>query len=410
MRKYLILLLFAMCPTICIQANHFPTSSYKSVKCIEHNDTSIYILKPEGLEVVNKITGKKTVYNMQTGYFMEQWRVYELQKNGTVGLNSLAIRPDTIWVGSNDGVLTSISDGKADTTMHYCNLSEYEGYDFIRPMGINSIVFDSKGTKVLGGENCINVIYPSGEEMSLTFPSIDYGTEIWQMVIDRYDNIWISSTTALSGNGLIKYHVGREIEVISNIKGGNPPFSGSYVKGLTVDSNGHLWIGGRHEDTLSVGKTQWRAKLLEYDGNTFTSHDVGVSAEVPLSIKSDNQGRVWFLPTEEINWKDYDVLEYSVGPLCCFDNGEIIRYSWSQDAGHCYCVDVDGDSVYIGTDNGVLVFSDGVFRWLNSDETGIIETPSRQHTSSSFFDLQGRRIQDDPQHGVYIRNGKKVMR
>lgn len=31
-------------------------------------------------------------------------------------------------------------------------------------------------------------------------------------------------------------------------------------------------------------------------------------------------------------------------------------------------------------------------------------------STSNLFDLQGRRIQGEPQHGVYIRNGKKIMK
>jgi hypothetical protein len=29
---------------------------------------------------------------------------------------------------------------------------------------------------------------------------------------------------------------------------------------------------------------------------------------------------------------------------------------------------------------------------------------------SPYFDLQGRRLNKEPMHGVYIRNGKKVVR
>ena len=43
------------------------------------------------------------------------------------------------------------------------------------------------------------------------------------------------------------------------------------------------------------------------------------------------------------------------------------------------------------------------------EPTFVRETISAS-TPSKFFDLQGRRIQGEPKHGVYIRNGKKVMR
>ena len=40
--------------------------------------------------------------------------------------------------------------------------------------------------------------------------------------------------------------------------------------------------------------------------------------------------------------------------------------------------------------------------------TGIISSPTTQHPSS-FYDLQGRRV-ENPQKGVYIVNGKKVIK
>lgn len=68
------------------------------------------------------------------------------------------------------------------------------------------------------------------------------------------------------------------------------------------------------------------------------------------------------------------------------------------------------DTIWVGSNNGVLVFCDGAFRWLNNDEAGISDASSPQNPQSATFDLQGRRIQGEPQHGVYIKEGKKVMK
>ena len=48
--------------------------------------------------------------------------------------------------------------------------------------------------------------------------------------------------------------------------------------------------------------------------------------------------------------------------------------------------------------------------WLNNDEAGISDASSPQNPQSATFDLQGRRIQGEPKHGVYIKEGKKVMK
>ena len=406
MRKYLLLALLIASTFIRLQARLYPVVTIHSVKCIEHNDTSIYVLRPDGLKVVNKLTGKITVYDMSTGYFEDQWRIKDMTRpNAWVGLNALAIRPDTIWVGSNDGVLTSITDGRADTTVHYVNHDENKVNDLIWPIGINSIVFDSNGTMVIGGDNCISVIYRSGEEQTLVFPSCDFGNEIWQMVVDQDDYIWIGSTEA-PGNSLMRYHVGGTLEVMGQ---DNQPFSSGNVQGMTFDNEGNLWFGSDHYDSINAEKSEWRAKLLKYDGNNYTSYDVGTSWEVPMSMKSDGQGRIWFLPQAPGDL-DKNIGGYSKGPLCCFDHGVITRYEWDVETGYCYCVDVDGDSVYIGTDNGVLVFSDGSFHWLCDTEAGVSEPIVNKSMSSQTYDLQGRPIQGSTKHGVYIQNGKKVMR
>ena len=409
MRKYLLLALLIASSFIGLQAKHYPVVTIHSVKCIEHNDTSIYILMLKGVEVINKSTGKRTVYDLSTGYFEEQRDVYEITRpRGIIGLNALAIRPDTIWVGSNDGVLTSITDGRVDTTWHYTNHDETNFYFKYWPIGINSIVFDSNGTVVIGGDNCLSLIYRSGERLSFAFPAFDYGNEIWQMVVGQNDDIWISSKDAHAGNSLMRYHVGGTLEVVSQED--DQPFISSSVSGMTFDNDGNLWFGSIHGDTIDNGEIEHRAKLLKYDGNNYTSYDVGPSWELPISVKCDSQGRIWFLSKAPADFSNLIGLGYSKGPLCCFDHGVITRYEWDVETEYCYCVDVDGDSVYIGTDNGVLVFSDGSFHWLCDTEAGVSEPTVNKSMPSQTFDLQGRRLNTEPKHGVYIQNGKKVMR
>ena len=42
---------------------------------------------------------------------------------------------------------------------------------------------------------------------------------------------------------------------------------------------------------------------------------------------------------------------------------------------------------------------------------GMLDSHVKDSKSTpNLFDLQGRRIQGEPKHGVYIQNGKKVMR
>lgn len=51
-----------------------------------------------------------------------------------------------------------------------------------------------------------------------------------------------------------------------------------------------------------------------------------------------------------------------------------------------------------------------VFKYIVPiDDTESIVTPEAKNNTPSLFDLQGRRIQGVPKHGVYIQNGKKLI-
>jgi hypothetical protein len=55
-------------------------------------------------------------------------------------------------------------------------------------------------------------------------------------------------------------------------------------------------------------------------------------------------------------------------------------------------------------------YEDGKCIYRHPEAVGIEHLPSTISTSSShFFDLQGRQLQDKPEHGVYIRDGKKYV-
>lgn len=379
-------------PFIGIQATHFPAASGKSVKCIAHDSNCIYALTPDGLQVINKSTSEVTVYDKESGHF------------GELGLNALALRPDTIWVGSNYGILTSITHGKAESSYH--SFIPETGEEDACPIGINSIVFDSKGIMYIGGNNCISRIGSSLENMTQVFPSIYYGTEVWQMVVDNSDAVWISCTGAISGNSLMMYNADESLKVVGN----SQLFSSSCVKGMTIDNDGNLWIGSYYVDANSEDGNENRARLLKYDGSGFSYFDVGGKYEAPISVKCDSQGRLWFLPTAPYSSVELQYKEYSKGPLCCLADGQLTKYDIDLQIGYCYCLDIDGDSIYIGTDNGVVVYSAGTFKWLINNQGANISNVTAQPSVSLLFDLQGRRLATEPKHGVYIRNGKKVVK
>jgi hypothetical protein len=47
---------------------------------------------------------------------------------------------------------------------------------------------------------------------------------------------------------------------------------------------------------------------------------------------------------------------------------------------------------------------------LNDMPTSIAEVEKRPLVDAPLYDLQGRRVDAEPQKGIYIRNGRKVVR
>jgi len=42
--------------------------------------------------------------------------------------------------------------------------------------------------------------------------------------------------------------------------------------------------------------------------------------------------------------------------------------------------------------------------------TGIGEIQAAQNTIARIYDLNSRQLAQEPQHGIYIKNGKKIVR
>ena len=59
-------------------------------------------------------------------------------------------------------------------------------------------------------------------------------------------------------------------------------------------------------------------------------------------------------------------------------------------------------------EDGECIYSAEEYEKQNQTEN-IVHPSATQH-SASVFDLQGRRILDNPKHGVYIQNGKKILK
>ena len=101
-------------------------------------------------------------------------------------------------------------------------------------------------------------------------------------------------------------------------------------------------------------------------------------------------------------------------------NGVISRYSygfWWEGVGYSknpfiHILDLDKSS-YISRISVISCMKDGKYiykkEWT-AQPSSVINNTKETTSRKSIFDLQGRRIQGEPKHGVYIRDGKKVMK
>lgn len=288
--------------------------------------------------------------------------------------------------------------------------------------------------------------------------TIHYGqrsAKLFALATDPYGNLWGASLDGhvgritSRGDFLETYYLGRENKY-SN------PFQWC-IRDMEIGADGTMWIVGyrdgrttlymikdgevkllpapadfpnnSHAVELDSDGNVWYATqhaLIKYDGENFSCYQVFAAEEKNTirDFKFDRQGRIWILPSH--------------GYILCTDNidsGEFVSYQYEEMKekflgrdGMVYLL-LDGDNVYaLGTvlslensftlhhPRAVLVtLKDG-----NITRQEITEDLAANPTSigqvgvttadSPVFDLQGRKVDAIQHKGVYISNGKKVVR
>ena len=385
---------------ITVHATHYPPATAHAVKRIVHDAGHLYILYYDGVEIWDKTSGDTRCYRYGEGLFPSPT------------LNAIAVHEDTIWVGNGMGDLTAIHGTWSESWKIVFNPSVNEDTEDLQCwLGFNGIVFDSKGNLYFGGDNCVGMRTAPGEFSLYTLPGFNFGTEIWKMAVGNDDTVWLTATCAFLVNCLMSYSCSTGFGSV-DLSGG-PNIHPAHAKGLAVDAYGNKWFGG----TIS-GEPSTPA-LFRYDGKGFEAHPLKYSddkQEMPIDMGFDNHGRIWFIPTLSWNKSDNGFCAYSKGPLCCYDNGKLTEYPYYEPGmGYSYCLDVDEETVYIGTDKGVVVFDDGKFTQYNSEwnnESLGIESTIGATEFRPTYDLQGRRVSVSSVRpkGVYIQDGRKYVK
>jgi len=334
---------------------------------VTHDDSNVYVAKLNGqLVVMNKATGEKDILEVKVGNLSyTPW--------------SIAVNSGKIWIGTAEGKLLTFSDGK----FHQSGISLSWQYD--EPLGVENILFDAQGNMYLSCHFGVGFRVDTKNHVErFTIHPKGIGSFSVNMCLDRNNTLWVCNYGNSSMYGLTKYT--REEGTTYYFKG-RADVPHGLVTGFTIDKEDGIWY-------------LVKSKLIR-----LLNDEVSESYDFPdicYAMQFDEQQRLWMARQH--------------GPLVMMKDGAFTDYPCPIESKRWMCMDIDGDDIYIGTDEFLLLFRDGEYTKIDLGQpdpqghqsTGINHT---EVSTSTFgiFDLLGRQLQDKPERGVYIQDGRKYV-
>ncbi|MBR6284753.1 MAG: hypothetical protein IKR25_10745 [Muribaculaceae bacterium] len=178
----------------------------------------------------------------------------------------------------------------------------------------------------------------------------------------------------------------------------NSSLPSDYVGLVTIDNNNVLWVNCRNPRNPDKMGAEYGLGLTRFDGNTWTTYNCS-NSPLPsdcfwdLQVDADNKkwiataGDVGLVCFDEIDWTTYDT-----------DNSGIALNEITK-----ITLDPKRDLIWLTQYPGLGI---SVAR-MNCVTTGIPAVTVSKH-SDIYFDLQGRPVKR-PTHGIFIKNGRKVL-
>lgn len=371
-RNLFLLLSLLLCTSLhaYYPANLFGNKHNNAVMDITHDANNIYVAKLDGLVVIDKNTNKKATFSA---------------KQGTLGYTPTCITSHNgcVWMGTMEGVLLKY-DGK-----------EVTAYDYDLYTSITDLLFSPEDMLFVSCMGLygyqIDLDMDEVEQFSIQMGRPD-GLWTGHICLDNEGSLWMSRAGhPLTWSGLAKY---TEEDGTVYPFYDNPERRGTYVLALTADADDgiwYMWYNGMGDKKLT--------RL--YDGEDAAVYDCPAYC---YDMAFDSRQRLWMAGKK--------------GPLLMMSNGEFTSYPCPVETQLWTSIDIDGDAIYVGTDEALLKFQDGSFTTLDvtitdessaPDLTGVAtlaEEPSAEGVHH-WFDLQGRRLEGQSRSGVYIQDGRK---
>ena len=268
-----------------------------------------------------------------------------------------------------------------------------------------------------GLPNCLSACYEDGKRI---FTGWDFG-EIplsYDWMLRDEDRIWKRARKQSADNGSVVCY--EELKLYDTAMWRDTFFSYVYSQGYRA--------GGENEwswrpEKFWIRDVDGKIYLLQGEDTpegTIVDENVSCHLIMDFTLKEGEELRT-FNGTDSVT---YQVIAVS---------DTIFENSTDHRLRHCIYVKSDQEpeydcwvegigSLYYGIMGVRNLTSDSTSRLLQcshngktlyaaeDETTGIKETRNPRKSNPAIFDLQGRRILGEPKHGVYIQNGKKVMR
>ncbi len=214
------------------------------------------------------------------------------------------------------------------------------------------------------------------------------------MTFDNSNRLWCGTF----GAGLFCFDGTRW----SNYTTSNSSIPSNYVGTVTVDNNDGLWLNCRDPRYPDKMGSEFGLGLTLFDGNTWTTYNHNNSplpSDCFWDVQVDSDNRLWLATAGDL----------SVVGLASFDGNEWTVYN------------TDNSGIVLNEVTKITLDPKHDLIWLThlpglglsvakmNCQASNVRPVTVSTSSDVYYDLQGRRS-NYPTHGIYITNGKKILK
>jgi ligand-binding sensor domain-containing protein len=318
------------------------------------------------------------IYNIDTGDYtfdpMSQTAQTEADRNGNVWILWPWFSTDTCLMGITPTGKTVFMKTDYPFSESNANLIKFDHQNRLW-------IATDKGIFVRDGETWTAY---NNSNSGLTFEYVQ------SMAFDSNNRLWCGS----NGGGLFCFD-GTKWD---NYTTSNSSLPSNYVGAIAIDNNNVVWLNCRDNQYPDKYGVEFGFGLTRFDGNTWMTYS-RANSPLPsdcfwdLQVDADNRkwiataGDVGLVCLDETSWTTYDT-----------DNSGIAFNEVTK-----ITLDPKRDLIWLTQYPGLGV---SVAR-MNCETSGVtpVIVPKQ---SDVYYDLQGRPVKH-PTHGIFIKNGRKVL-